>query len=576
MSLFTDLLADFQAERRFLCVLEPYDVDAEAVVTLYFSSHGFTSEPGDTPANRHYEARIASAYEFSRSLFQAGKLSGRSIPGNGTTTLNNSDGALDYLENYAWGGRRARIYMGGPGFALADYGLIFDGTIEAAPELSDDLVTFSLRDNQYVFDREIQTAKFLGTGTTEGQSDLKDRVKPRAYGVVRNVTPVYLGPDSGRHLFSVGDGPIIGVLRVLDRGIALVHTTGTPTPGFYSVNLATGLITLGGGYNGPVTADVVGVMYLSTTSSSTVSLGTGTKTFTVPSGLELAAGMKVRAALTTDRAGYWMDGTITSYSGTTLVINATANLGGGSYSAWTIAPWGTVAGVLKAIADGFGVTAMDDAALNALDAAQPATIGWWLPEGGNGLAIMDAIADGASCFYGFDRAGNFEAGRIDAPGTPVAAYDETQTLEVTRQRTDEPSHEVSVRYRRNWTPLDLDSLAGGTTDADRTFLTQEWRQAIDSDAAVLAAWPLSQKIEVDSVFDDEAAASAEASRLLGMFGVRRGYYRALLKTQPLATETSSSIELTHPRYGLTTGKALVVIDLDEDMTSYEVEIGGWG
>ena len=51
MSAFTDLLADAFAARRYLAILEPYDPVAEATATLYYSDHGFVTEPGDTPAN---------------------------------------------------------------------------------------------------------------------------------------------------------------------------------------------------------------------------------------------------------------------------------------------------------------------------------------------------------------------------------------------------------------------------------------------------------------------------------------------------------------------------------------------
>src|SRR4051812_36326520 len=104
MSRFTDLLGDFSAQKRFLVYLEPYSTTASALVPLYYSSHGFVSEPSDTPANQYYEPRAQSALTFERSIFQSGKLSGRSIPGNGRLVLANPDGVLDVLATYAWGG----------------------------------------------------------------------------------------------------------------------------------------------------------------------------------------------------------------------------------------------------------------------------------------------------------------------------------------------------------------------------------------------------------------------------------------------------------------------------------------
>lgn len=74
-------------------------------------------------------------------------------------------------------------------------------------------------------------------------------------------------------------------------------------------------------------------------SSSPVAIGTGLKTFTVPSGLDLVTGQRVRFADTADPAGKWMDGAITSYIGTSMSINVPADgistSGTGTVSSWT-------------------------------------------------------------------------------------------------------------------------------------------------------------------------------------------------------------------------------------------------
>lgn len=119
-------------------------------------------------------------------------------------------------------------------------------------------------------------------------------------------------------------------------------------------------------------------------------------------------------------------------------------------------------------------------------------------------------------------------------------------------------------------------LVGAVSDADRAFLTQEWRQAKDDDSAVLTTYPLSKPITVDSVFDDEAAAAAEATRLLGMFGVLRGYYTVKLKVQPLTLDIGGTTSITHPRYDLTSGKAFRRVDISEDLDRNEVQLGLWG
>lgn len=575
MSRFTDLLSDFESEKRFLALLEPYDPAAGAVVPVYLSSHGFVSAAGDAPAHTYFDARLRSAFTFTRALFQQGKLSGRSVPGEGAIELVNEDGGLDHLATLAWGGRRIRVLMGGPDFALADYGLIFDGTAQGLA-YGDGTITVNLRDLQYVFDREFQASTFAGTGGVEGGATLKDKRRPRAYGVCRAVSPIYLGPDSGRHLFAIGDGPIVGVYRVLDRGVPLAQVAIATNPGEWSIDLATGVLALGGAFNGPLQVDVIGARYRAEVSSSSLTIGTGSRSFAVASSVGFVVGQRVRAIAGSSPALNWMEGTVTStVSG--LAVSVDAIGGGGTFSSWLVCPLGTVAGIARAFATGMGVTSIDELSIAALDLHQPATVGIWSPEGGNGGELLDRLLDGAGCYWGFDRSGAFEVGRLDVPSASASlTLDETQILEIARQDTEEPSYEVTVGYARAWSTVSTDQLAGDTADADRAFLIEEWRREKASNPAVLAAWPLSKPIEVESVFDRQADAAAEAARLLAIFGVRRDYFKVTAKSQPLAQEIGDTLQIRHARYGLAAGKRQRVVDLTEDMDAVEVELGVWG
>jgi hypothetical protein len=72
-------------------------------------------------------------------------------------------------------------------------------------------------------------------------------------------------------------------------------------------------------------------------SKSSVTFGTGTKTFTVQSGLSIANGTTVRIWQTaTDAYTNYMLGTVTSLSGTSLTVNVTTNTGSGTRGIWLI------------------------------------------------------------------------------------------------------------------------------------------------------------------------------------------------------------------------------------------------
>lgn len=75
------------------------------------------------------------------------------------------------------------------------------------------------------------------------------------------------------------------------------------------------------------------------TSTSSVAIGTGSKTWTTQAGLAYTAGARARVAY--DASNY-LEGPITSYAGTTLVINVDRVAGSGTYAAWNIGLAGDV------------------------------------------------------------------------------------------------------------------------------------------------------------------------------------------------------------------------------------------
>lgn len=79
--------------------------------------------------------------------------------------------------------------------------------------------------------------------------------------------------------------------------------------------------------------DIVSVPAWSTTSSTSVAVQTGIATFTVSAGLTASAGDGFIATAGTN----YLEGTVTSYIGTALVVNATTAVGSGAHTSWTIA-----------------------------------------------------------------------------------------------------------------------------------------------------------------------------------------------------------------------------------------------
>ncbi len=75
------------------------------------------------------------------------------------------------------------------------------------------------------------------------------------------------------------------------------------------------------------------------TSTTSVAIGTGSKSVTTQAGLAYVANLRVRIA---NDASNYMEGTVTSYSGTSLVVSVDRIVGSGTFASWTIGLAGDV------------------------------------------------------------------------------------------------------------------------------------------------------------------------------------------------------------------------------------------
>lgn len=218
---------------------------------------------------------------------------------------------------------------------------------------------------------------------------------------------------------------------------------------------------------------------------------------------------------------------------------------------------------------------IDTDSFTALNTANNATVGVYVKERADILTVLDEIANSVGAFYGFDRSGKLNVGRVElATGTADLALDSTNIIEIERQPTSIPKSDVVLKYKRNYRPFDEDTLAASADDRD--FAVRDSAQVEDSDASVAAIYPNAAVLEVDSRLVDSTAASAEASRLLALYGTQRDVYRVRVKTQPFTLKLNDIVEITFSRYDLGPGKKFRVISLSEDAAINEVELELWG
>jgi hypothetical protein len=266
--------------------------------------------------------------------------------------------------------------------------------------------------------------------------------------------------------------------------------------------------------------------------------------------------------------------TITSNVNGIITADVKGSKPGGTYLS-------TVADIIEhLVEDHAGFTYPDDfdtASFTALNTANSAVVGVYDRDTTDLFNILDRLINSIGGFYGFDRDGKFQVGRVELPtGTAAFEFDSTNIIEITRLASAVPNHQVRVNYNKNFRLMSESDFDPSITDAKRDSLLREWSVATASDANVLTPYPNSSALIVNTFLVDPTAAATEASRLLTIYKTQRDFYKILVKTQPYTLKLNDVVKITFNRYNLASGKLFRVISIVEDAANNEVELELWG
>ena len=510
-----------------LIEVDAYDPAVPGVVTLRYGTHGYTTQPGDTPANAHFAPRIVQPGNYERNVWARGTTGGDVTVNVGEVVLVNPDGELDGLLDLGFDGRSIRIYsLPDPSSSWSARTTVLRGTLDQ-PEVTWSRVTLRIRDRLAELRVPVQPLLYAGTTVAGGMAeaegmpdDLKGLPKPLLLGRALHIPVV--AANAFDLIYQVSSNALYEVTGVYDRGVAL--------------SAAGNLSTLVGLCAASVTAGT----YKTCLASGHIKLGA------VPAG-----------QITADAA----EGAPGSRSAPTLVERLL-----------------TAAGM---------ASALDTGSFTALAASASAECGIWLgPEATDVLGVASALLESVGGWLVPDRLGVLGVGRIGS-ATPVLTLTSADLLESGQglQRivtNDEgrgvPAWKVTVRYGRNLavqSASELDQVAA--TAAYKALAASEWRSAVATDAAVQTAHLLAPEMSFDTAIVDEADALAEAGRRLDLYKVRRDRYLFPLRAEIAGSlELGQTVEVILPRFGLDLGKSLVVLGIEEQRDRGLTILDLWG
>ncbi|WP_019998862.1 hypothetical protein [Aureimonas ureilytica] len=490
---------------------------------IFAATEDYISRPSDAIPNRLFAGTMRQALRFNRAIRGGMAFDGFSM-GLGEAILTNADGAYDGLaRTHAMDGRSLIIRLGGAASAYDTFGVVFAGQSTGFLAKGEEFIV-ELRDNAYLLDVPASATTFAGTGGLEGGEDLKGRRRPRAFGYVQNVTPAALTQNTTL-VHSVGTGAAKAIPAVYVRGAPLLKGPDFPT---YEALVAS---TVEKGYFNTCLAQSL-----------------FRPAFTLSEDI---------GQYTADVEGEMLDGNLAA----------------------------STPDIIELLARGAAGVLLDQASFARVRSLQSAPVGYYLPPGDETTIsqAMTALMRGVGGWAGFRRNGRLEVGILQAPkgdpNAPRVTDIEIITIEpeALPDGIDPPPYRMRAAYALNWT-VRTDSFAGSVSEERRTFLREAFRISTPvEDAAIRRNHPLAPDPEVlPSFFRDEADAVKECRRQLRLWRDARSLYRMSLRVAPFVTDLGREMHVTYPRWDLTEGRSLVVVEVDEDTENNIVEVLAYG
>lgn len=496
---------------RYLVHAEPVDYltspGTATTVDLFLSNRPYIEKTLPSPPvagpyyYKRFDPRVIAPLNATISMFEPGASGGIVKPVQGTISLANGDGALDYLLNYSWDKKPITIRVKrslSDDDRVEDHLIVFVGEtlgISADESKIDIVVTNVLNE----LERDFPPNAYAGTGGVEGGDDIKGKPKPITLGRVYNVPPVLV--DSTNYIYQVNDGAITSIPAVYEGGVALTLTTD------YTVDTTNGRFTLVSAPTGKITADVINDftlgLYKSTGGALIYRLATHFGGLVDPD--DIIVGFFNGAEENAYAMGIYVDSTT------------------------------TVIAAMNQIVESIGAVVYDQGGQLKLEIPE-------FPTTAPSTADADPITDN-------------EILQIEVIPTQVYA-----------------GVKVKVNYKKNYSPLSESDFAG--TPADRDFMLNEWRSVTytATNATLDVAFESLREIEIYSTINTSGSALTEATRIANFYDRDAKVYKIKMKLNPLYLEIGGAVEVKSSRFGLSSGKPMLILSKFDDLEANEITL----
>ena len=188
--------------------------------------------------------------------------------------------------------------------------------------------------------------------------------------------------------------------------------------------------------------------------------------------------------------------------------------------------------------------------------------------------LIKRICDSFTGWFYADESGNIRFGYLDEPKVVAdKSINKNNVIDGIKVFDDlAPNITTKIGSDRNWYVYDVDQIAAGATDQNRTNLSQQWRAVLDG-TGVLDEFYTSTEQVYDSILIDPPRAQLEINAITSLYSQRRKFYTF---QSTLDAEIGETVQLTHPRFSLDAGVNLLCVGREIDFIDNTYRLTLWG
>jgi hypothetical protein len=501
----------------------------------------------------------------------------------GDIELANMDGGLDYLANYAIDGRTLTLSL----VDGATVTTVLTGTVDKMQE-NKGIVSLTVKSLTEALSSTHPQDTYLGTNSggigLEGTADdISGDLKPKVFGLCRNVTPVLV--NDSLLIYEASSRSDAVIIAVYDDGIRLTDylVNGAKSIGATSINVDTGVGAIPTGshvmFSGHLTIYTVatglsgGVIVLSSGLTAAIADNAVVEVLNIYTGSGTGAG-QLQGTIATGNSwgsynGYFRLATTPSKLITCDVMSVTSYVADKSGN------------VFSKIATEISVT-VDSASVTTLNSIGTyGFVGIFLNNETPSRELFDKIVR-SYCGYYYYIGSTLYFNQLASPnsGASVMTIEAWQVASIERMAIGCGSNGVPIY----WANIKCEkyetiqqTVAGGVSKSLAAKLAKGFRTTKAKDTAVLTRHPLSERLEIDSFLMFISDAQTVVNAVLPIIKVRRDIVDIIANfSQVPAFTIGNTLLLKHETLGYVSGRYMVIIGYELDIKKKQVVLRLFG